>query len=462
MACPPADDQQVAIFRQCTGRTAWPGASFGEITVISGARGGKDSRIAVPIALFEGFFMGHERHLAKGERGVIVLVAQDLKGTRVAFTYAKEYVTRSPVLASAVADVLASEIVLTNGLTISCFPSTMRSLRGYTIPVGVLDELAFYRLEGAADSDSEIQASIRRGMIGFPAPRLIKVSTPYMKSGVLFQDLKSAWGQDSNLDLLVWKASTVLMNPTITAKRLERERRLDPQRFAREYEAEFAEDIDAFLPSAWVEDAVIAGRHELPPRIGERYVAAVDPSGGGADAFTLAVVHVEGEGSARRVVHDVVKGWSRVGSQLSGVVQQIAEIVMRYGLREVVGDRYAANWTRESFQQAKVMYRDAAVDKSTAFLECEPLFAQGRVELLDHSQLIRELKILERRPYAGGRTIVDHPRGGSDDYANAFCLAAAQTISKAASVRPASGRVPPGPVAGLSLPRGWGRQCTRW
>jgi hypothetical protein len=251
------------------------------------------------------------------------------------------------------------------------------------------------------------------------------------------------------------------MNPSISATRLERERRLDPARFVREYEAEFIEDLEAFLQPQWVEDAVIAGRHELPPRVGERYVAAVDPSGGGADAFTLAIVHVEDEGSARRVVLDVVKGWSRVGSQLSGVVQQIAEIVMRYGLREVIGDRYAANWTREAFQQAKVMYRDAELDKSTAFLECEPLFAQCRVELLDHPQLIRELKILERRPHAGGRTIVDHPRGGSDDFANALCVAAAHAISKAASVRPASGRVPPGPVAGLALGRGWGK-WDRW
>ena len=34
----------------------------------------------------------------------------------------------------------------------------------------VLDELAFFRLEGAADSDVEIQASIRRGMLAFASP----------------------------------------------------------------------------------------------------------------------------------------------------------------------------------------------------------------------------------------------------------------------------------------------------
>ena len=49
------------------------------------------------------------------------------------------------------------------------------------------------------------------------------------------------------------------MNPSLKESRLERERRLDPQRFAREYLAEFAEDLDSFLPSLWVDQAVMRG-----------------------------------------------------------------------------------------------------------------------------------------------------------------------------------------------------------
>jgi hypothetical protein len=48
--------------------------------------------------------------------------------------------------------------------------------------------------------------------------------------------------------------------------------------------------------------------------------------------------------------------------------------------------------------------------------------------LLDHPTLTRELKTLERRPRPAGRTIVDHPRGGHDDYANALSLAAAKVL----------------------------------
>lgn len=431
----PLSAEQLELFRECTGRERPGAGGFGEITVVAGARSGKDSRIAAPLVCYEALFGGHEAHLAKGERAVVPLVAQDQRATGIAFGYIKEYLLRSPLLASQVEEVLVAEISLRNRTSVYCFPSRQRSLRGWSIPAGVLDELAFFRLEGQADSDAEIQASVRRGMLAFPAPRLLKVSTPYMKSGVLHEDFKRAWGREDP-DLLVWRASSALMNPTIRAERLERERRLDPDRFAREYEAEFAEDLEAFLPAAWVEAAVVRGRHELPPRTGVRYLAAVDPSGGGADAFTLAIVHAEGAGADRRLVQDVMRGWGRRGSQapdLVGVVHEIAEVATRYGVRAVVGDRYAGEWVRQAFREAGVRYEDAAGDKAAAYLEAEPLFAQGRLALLDHPALARELKNLERRPRAGGRTLVDHPTGGHDDHADALCRAAALAL-KARSV----------------------------
>ncbi len=171
--------------------------------------------------------------------------------------------------------------------------------------------------------------------------------------------------------------------------------------------------------------------HELPPRGGVEYVAAVDPSGGGADAFTLAICHAEGEGDERRIVQDVMRGWGRVGGQaqdLVGVVREIAAICVSYRVGRVTGDRYAAEWVRQAFREAGLIYEDSARTRSQAYLECQPLFATGRIALLDHPVMIRELKCLERRPRAGGQTLVDHPRGQHDDYANSLCLAAALLV----------------------------------
>ena len=420
----PLDGDHRDLWVLCTGRERYPSHPFGEVTILAGARSGKDSRIAAPIVCYEALLGGHHERVSRGERAVIPLVAQDARASRIAFAYIRDYLTQSTVLQSQVADVLSTEVTLTNGVSISCFPSTLRSLRGWSIPAAVMDEVAFFRLEGSADSDTEIQASIRRGMLAFEGTRLIKISTPYMKSGVLYDDFQRAFGQDDP-DLLVWRAPSTLMNPSLKAHRLERERRLDPIRFAREYEAEFADDVAAFLPVAWVDDGVVAHRHELPPQPGVRYVAGVDPSGGGADAFTLAIDHAEDAG---RVVHDVMKAHGRVGAQapdLSGVVAEYAETLQRYGCDEVIGDRYAGQWVRQAFTDVGVRYRDVDRDRSGYYLEIEPLFSQGRIALLDHPVLVRELRALERRPRAGGMDRVDHPRGGHDDHANALAIAAA-------------------------------------
>jgi hypothetical protein len=45
----PLDPPQLALWRECTGRETCPGVAFPEVTVIAGARAGKDSRIAAPI-----------------------------------------------------------------------------------------------------------------------------------------------------------------------------------------------------------------------------------------------------------------------------------------------------------------------------------------------------------------------------------------------------------------------------
>ena len=104
---------------------------------------------------------------------------------------------------------------------------------GYSNPAGVMNELGFWRLEGMSDSDVEIQASIRRGMLSFPNPKLVKISTPYMKSGLLHSDFKKYFGTDSP-DVLVWQASSLLMNPSLKAERLAQERTLDESRYFRE------------------------------------------------------------------------------------------------------------------------------------------------------------------------------------------------------------------------------------
>src|SRR5215472_19198933 len=105
-------------------------------------------------------------------------------------------------------------------------------------------------------------------------------------------------------------------------------------------------------PPGWTRRSSLGGANCLPTG-GERYFAAVDPSGGGADAFTLAIVHAERQGQELRVVQDVMRGWGRRGSDgpdLESVVREIAACCRPYHVSTVVGDRYAAGWVRERFR----------------------------------------------------------------------------------------------------------------
>jgi hypothetical protein len=371
------------------------------------------------------------------------LIAQDQRATRISFSYLKSAFTKSAYLASLVDDITANEIKLTNRLSAICFPCTAGSLRGWSNPVGVLSEVAFYRLEGSFDSDAEVQQSVRRGMLSFPHPKLVKISTPYAKSGVLYHDFKTYFARDDVADdILVWKASSLLMNPGLGAERLEREKALDPSRWLREYGAEFAEDLDSMFSVALLEDLVVRHRYELAPRDSVTYFATCDPSGGSTgpnrDAFTVCLCHTEGTGETQHVVQDFIHGWSGTSAQsldLAGIVKEIARILCRYRVTDLTGDKYAGAWIRQAFEREGVRYLDAALTKSEAYLEAEPLMTQQRVALLDHPQMVRELSLLERRPRAQGRTQVDHPSGQHDDFANVVCLGIA-LLSKHANLSP--------------------------
>lgn len=190
---PLVTDEQRELWEQCTGRGRedyLEGHRYPEVTVICGARSGKDSRIAVPAMLYEATRGGHEQFLGRGERGIMPIVAQDQRATAVAFNYAKDYLSNSPLLAPMVADIRKSEIELVNGITLMTFPSTAPSLRAWSTAVGCMDELAFF--EG---NDHEIQMSMIRGGINFPNPRIFKISTPFAKAGLLYDDFQASYGK---------------------------------------------------------------------------------------------------------------------------------------------------------------------------------------------------------------------------------------------------------------------------
>jgi len=229
---------------------------------------------------------------------------------------------------------------------------------------------------------------------------------------------------------LVWKAATRTMNPTVPQSVIDEAMEADPAHAAAEYGAEFRSDVETFVSREVVDAAVVPGRHELPPVPGVQYVAFVDPSGGSADAMTLAISH---RGDGDRVVLDAVRE-RRPPFSPDDVVLEFVALLKSYGVSSVGGDRYAGEWPRERFRVHGVEYVPAEKPKSDLYRDTLPMLNAHRVELLDIPRLSAQLCGLERRTARGGRDSIDHPPGAHDDVANCVAGCVCRAMGGAANV----------------------------
>jgi hypothetical protein len=418
--------EDLTLFGQCTGREAPAAAGYREAWLICGRRAGKSITLAV-IAVFLACFVDWLPYLAPGERGTIMVIAADKRQARVIFRYVKALL-RVPLLAALVERQTEDTIDLSNAVTIEITTASFRSVRGYTLVAALCDELAFWRTdEGSSNPDSEIIGAIRPAMATVPGSVLLCASSPYARRGALWDAFRRHFAKPS--PVLVWKAGTRTMNPTVPQSVIDEAIEADPASAMAEYGAEFRIDVETFVSREVVEAAVVAGRHELPPVPRMAYRAFVDPSGGSADSMTLAIAHLGGRVAVVDAVREVRPPFSP-----ESVVVEFAELLKSYGIRRVEGDRYAGEWPRERFRLHGIEYQTADKPKSDLYRDLLPALNGGRVELLDLPRLAGQLCGLERHTARGGKDSIDHPPGGRDDVANAVAGVVVAVIGRGSNV----------------------------
>lgn len=267
-----------------------------------------------------------------------------------------------------------------------------------------------------ANPDREILNAIRPAMATIPNSKLIVISSPYARSGILYETHRDYYGKDNSSEILVWKAETRVMNPTISQELIDRESKKDPSASRAEWYAEFRDDIETFLsPETVAACAVIPG--EMAPMPDVVYHAFCDPSGGRADAFTLEIGHQDYE--TRKLSVDLLRGWTPPFNP-DDVVAEITEILSKYRMNRIAGDHYAANWVASAFDKNRINYVTCEKAKSDLYLSLEGYINTKRVEFQKDKSLIAELINLERRRGRSGKDIVDQPPRGSDDLANSL------------------------------------------
>jgi hypothetical protein len=407
----PMTAEAAAVFDEHTGRASSPPEPAREAWFIVGRRGGK-SRMAAAVAVYLACFRDYRPILAPGERGTLALIAADRQQARTVFRYVGALLDGSPMLARLIERRTADSIDLANDVTIEVHTASFRSVRGYTVVGAVLDEVAFWRSEDSANPDREIVDALRPAMATVPGALLVAISSPYARRGVLWDAYRRHYRQDG--DVLVWQAPTQIMNPVVPARVIADAYAADAAVAAAEYGAEFRSDLEAFVPREVVDACTVPGRRALPPRAHVAYTAFVDPSGGSADSFTLAIAHRAGDGEEEdEVVIDAVEE-RRAPCNPADVVAEFAALLRAYEITRVTGDRYAGEWPREAFRRYAIAYDCADRPKSELYRELLPRLTSRRVTLPDHPRLSAQLCALERRTGRSGRDTIDHPPGGHE------------------------------------------------
>jgi hypothetical protein len=358
-----------------------------------------------------------------------MLLAPTLAQARIAFRSIKKYLLGSKILSKRVVSKTKDEIKLDNGIIIGCYASTYDGVRGRNMVAVICDEMAFWPHETtAANPEDEVIAALLPGMMGLKNTKFVKISTPYVKQGLLWTDFQ----RRAELDFPVWQISSQEMNPTISSSDLEKEQRRNEEHYRREYLAVFTDSISAWIDPEILDAAVVRGRRELP-RVGDAiYVAALDPATRHND-FALAIAHRSPD---RTITVDRLDAWTgttKAPLQIKAVLVEIKSKLDDYGIMSAVGDQFCSDPISQDLLELGVTYKISSFGAQTRakiFTNLKHLLIQGKIRLPDHPELLRQLRNLREERTDRGQIDIRPTGGMKDDLAVAVALAATELMKQ--------------------------------
>ena len=309
------------------------------------------------------------------------------------------------------------------------------SIRGRSMPAAVLDEVAFFRDRSHRVNDQDIFDALRpRIMTG---GQIILLSSPWIESGLLYEMWVRNYGHP--VDALVAKAPTSLMrsdDKQVLAD-VEAERSVDPEKCARERDAEF---MTSNATSFFDARAIAQSLSEDPPEQRARETVAV----GGDFAFTrnssafVAVrVYPDEQEITRFEVVDLLERRPE-GKPLkpSVVCAEAADFALTCGTDQIVADGYNREAVTEHLTNAGVNFVIAPAGnagKNEVFGVVRTLLHEGLVTISTDigdgeltERLKRQLREVIARPLSGGGRSIESPLWGTGehgDLVSAFVLA---------------------------------------
>ena len=213
-------DDQADTFRACTARSGLPDGPFAEVWLSAAVAAAKASSWRSSPSSLAG--QSYRPGLGPGEKATIMVIAADRRQARVDV----RGLLAAPILGKLVVNDTAESIELA-GNTIIEVGTASHSIRGYTIAAALCDEIAFWPKEDSATPDMEVLGGLRPAMATIPRSMLIAASSPYSRSGAFWDAYRRNYGADDP-SILVWRAPTLVMNPSVPKRIIDEAFERDP------------------------------------------------------------------------------------------------------------------------------------------------------------------------------------------------------------------------------------------
>jgi hypothetical protein len=184
-----------ALARQLLGSEILPSEAPAELYLAFGRGSGK-TRFEAVAAVHAWAQDYRDSGLAAGAWATIPCTSASVRQAGEWLDYCRGLIEASPVLSAAVLKDTSGSIESIHGTRLETFTSNFRTVRGFTVPLAIIDEAAYLRDEFSATPDVELRNAILPALARLrPAGRLLVGSTLHRRAGLMWSMWRKHYGK---------------------------------------------------------------------------------------------------------------------------------------------------------------------------------------------------------------------------------------------------------------------------
>jgi len=334
-------------------------------------------------------------------------------------------------------------------IKIEAMACTARGIRGGTVIVGILDEIAHFVDNDGNRSGGIIYEALTPSVATFGLDgKILSISSPYAKNGVFYDLFLKAKGDKDNegdQNKRMFQIPTWEMNETITFEFLDSEKKRNPESFSTEFGAEFSSVVTGFFKFPEKIDEAIKKEDEttVPKEANFIHYIAVDPSAS-RNGYALAMVHIEIKDIVKKdgnkeiktkgpvVVLDKWNVWNLKENDdptlayidTDVIEQYILGLFSRFRIAKIVFDQFDSSSIVNKLKKKGLVAEKTPFSRAynmKIYSKLRSLFYEGQIEIFNNEKGIDELKNLEEMRLGKREFKVEAPKQGpvtTDDMAD--------------------------------------------